>query len=139
MDLTNRKLWRAGLALAVAVSAAVPAATQGTGEVPVLARLERGLWQLRLIDGGRNALAPVCIGDPAILTQLQHRDRRCSRSVVSTGRDSVAVRYSCPELGLGLTTIRVETPRLARIESEGVDNGVPFGFRAEARRVGACG
>jgi hypothetical protein len=39
---------------------------------------------------------------------------------------------------MGHSTIRVETPRLVRIESQGVDGGMPFEFRAEARRIGPC-
>jgi hypothetical protein len=71
------------------------------------------------------------------LVQLQHRRAGCTRSVVAQARDRVEVRYACPA-AFGQTTIRVEGARLARIDSEGIDNGVPFGFRLEARRVGRC-
>jgi hypothetical protein len=129
-------------AAAAAVLAVCAGAVAGSraraanGELPVLGRLESGLWELRNLDrGGR--FAPVCLGDRALLVQLQHRGLSCVRSIVTQGRDALEVRYNCPA-GFGQTTIRVETPRLARIESRGVDGGIPFEFRAEARRVGAC-
>ncbi|MEA3016624.1 MAG: hypothetical protein QOI38_1346 [Sphingomonadales bacterium] len=120
--------------LAAALVTGVAAATEA--ELPVLGRLETGLWQLRSLDNGRT-LAAICLGDRGQLAQPHHRGIACSRNVVSRAQDAVEIRYNCPA-AFGQTAIRVETPRLARIESQGVDNGVPFGFRAEARRVGAC-
>ena len=126
---------RASAAAAILAACAAATAASQTA-LPVLGRLETGLWELRNLDGGGN-FAPVCLGDRALLTQLQHRRAACARNIVAQGRDTIEVRYNCPA-GFGQTTIRVETPQLARIESQGVDNGVPFGFRAEARRVGGC-
>jgi hypothetical protein len=122
-------------ALCALGSAAAQAYASGAA-LPVLGRLEPGLWELRSL-AGRGRFDPVCIGDRTALVQLQHRRASCTRSVVARGRDRLEVRYNCPA-AFGQTTIRVEGPRLARIESEGVDNGVPFGFRVEARRVGTC-
>ena len=122
-----------GAAFAVLLSAAATAAQH---DLPVLGRLETGLWELRNLDGG-GRFAAICLGDRGALTQLQHRRVACERSVVAQGQDTVEVRYNCPA-AFGHTVIRVETPRLARIESQGIDNGLPFGFRAEARRVGDC-
>ena len=124
-----------GLAMLAAASV-TGAAAAVESELPVLGRLEAGLWQLRSLDNGRT-LAAICLGDRTQLVQPRHRGIACSRSVVSRAQDAVEIRYNCPS-AFGQTAIRVETPRLARIESQGVDNGVPFGFRAEARRVGNC-
>lgn len=127
---------RAGaVILAVLAGAAAGAAATQT-EVPVLGRLESGLWQLRSLEGG-GGIGAVCLGDPAVLGQLRHRGLSCRRTVVGRGQDSVELHYNCPA-AFGQTAIRVETPRLARVETQGVDNGVPFAFRAEARRVGPC-
>jgi hypothetical protein len=126
---------RAVLAAAIALTSAAVAAASGS-VLPVLDRLDAGLWELRNLDGA-GSFAPVCLGDPNALVQLQHRRATCSRSIVARTRDQLEVRYNC-SAGFGQTTIRVEGRRLARIESQGVDNGVPFGFRAEARRVGDC-
>lgn len=125
----------AAAALLVTGGALAPALAAQDDLAP-LGRLEAGLYELRDLDrAGR--FAPVCLGDRSALVQLQHRRTGCSRQVVTRAQDSIEVRYSCPG-GFGQTAIRVETPRLARIETQGVDKGVPFGFRAEARRVGAC-
>ena len=127
---------RALVALILTASAVAVAAASTQPELPVLGRLERGLWQLRSLEGNDH-LGAICLGDRGLLAQLRHRRVACTRTLVGRAQDSVEVRYSCPA-GFGQTTIRVETPRLARIESQGVDNGIPFGFRAEARRVGPC-
>ena len=50
----------------------------------------------------------------------------------------MTVNYTCPGIGRGRTTIRVETPRLVQIDSQGLDRGAPFALRAEARRIGPC-
>jgi len=125
---------RVGATIILSAAAAAAAATQT--ELPVLGRLEAGLWQLRSLEGG-GALGAICLGDRGQLAQLRHRALDCRRSVVASGRDMVEIRYTCPA-GVGQSTIRAETSRLARVESQGIDNGVPFAFRIEARRVGAC-
>lgn len=128
---------RAALAACAALLAAVPAATQQAAPANgALGRLEPGLWELRGEGGG--ALASICLGDPAQLAQPQHRGRACERSVLSQDARSVTMRYSCPAAGSGRTVIRVETPRLAQIESQGLDRGTPFALELEARRTGTC-
>ena len=137
MIFAKRSAAAACAAILVASAAAAAATAQASRDaVPVLGRLEAGLWELRNL-GGRERFAPLCLGDPAAFIQLQHRRTACTRSVVARSRDTLEVRYTCPA-AFGQTTIRVEGSRLARIESEGVDNGVPFGFRVEARRIGRC-
>jgi hypothetical protein len=136
MKLRTRGAALAG-AILLAVSAAGLAAAAASQALPVLGRLDAGLYELRNLHGG-GRFAPVCLGeDRGALVQLQHRRSQCSRSVVARTRDRLEVRYNCAG-AFGQTTIRVETARLARIESEGVDNGMPFSLRIEARRVGSC-
>jgi hypothetical protein len=126
---------RAGAAFILSAAAAAVAASATQTELPVLGRLEPGLWQLRSLSGG--SMGAICLGDRGMLAQLRHRALACRRSVVASGEDMVEIRYTCPD-ALGQSTIRAETSRLARVESQGIDNGVPFAFRVEARRVGAC-
>lgn len=127
---------RATLALIV-LAAVVPAHSQGPG-LAVLGRLEPGQWEIR-DSGDKKVLRDAfCIGDPLRLTQPQHRAAACRRSVVAAEADSATVHYTCPSAGFGRTTIRYETPRLAQVETQGVDRGLPFAFRAEARRTGSC-
>lgn len=129
-------LRRAAIAMGAGLLLAGPAVPQARQTLPLLDRLEAGLWELR---GPGNALiAAICLGDRAALVQPYHRGLACQQSLVSSDARSVTVRYSCPGVGSGRTEILVETPRLAQIDSQGLDRGTPFALRAEARRSGAC-
>ena len=132
--LAWRPLAAAGLLLALAG----PGQSQPAGPPqPMLARLEAGQWELRAGTGNAR-IANICLGNPILLTQPRHGAAPCTRDVVAADADSVTVNYSCPGLGRGRTTIRIETPRLVQIDSQGLDHGRPFVLRAEARRVGQC-
>ena len=113
-----------------------PGATQDRAS-PMLSRLEKGQWELR--GTGNVRIAALCLGNPIVLTQLRHRTAPgCSRDVVAADARSMTVRYSCPGVGRGRTSIRFETPRLIQIDSQGLDHGAPFALRAQARRIGPC-
>lgn len=128
------------LALAGSAAAAAAVAAQAPEQTPeLLARLEPGRWELRDPGDERALRAAFCLGDPWQLVQPQHGAAACERRVIASNARSLTVRYSCPSAGFGRTTIRYETPRLVRIDSQGVHRRVPFGFRAEARQVGPCG
>ena len=131
----HRTALRRGAPLLAAIAlVAVPA---GAAAVGALSKIERGRWQVRELD---SSIAPgsVCIGDTAALVQYEHRSAACRPDVVEDGADAATVQYSCPGRGFGHTHIRVETPRLVRIDTQGLSNGRPFSYRLEARRVGAC-
>lgn len=127
----------AAIVLGAVASGTLVAAPRGAG-LSALARLEPGLWQLRKMDGGEAEMPPVCLGDPGVLLQVQHRSSPCSRLVIDNGPRAATVHYTCPANGFGRTSVRVETPRLAKIDTQGIMDNAPFAFRAEARRVGAC-
>ena len=113
--------------------------TAGAAQAPAIAlldRLEAGQWELR--GAGGAVIASICLGDRHLLVQPQHGSAECTRSLVSSGEDMATVRYTCPGNGFGQTTIRLETPRLARIDSQGLNRGAPFALRGEARRIGPC-
>lgn len=76
--------------------------------------------------------------DPSVLLQLRHSTARCSRFVVSSDARNATVTYSCPLGGNGRTVIKVETPRLVQVETQGIADNAPFAFTVEARRVGDC-
>ncbi len=129
--------WRLLAAAGLSMCLAGPGLSQpGSGANPMLARLEAGQWELR--GSGNARIAAICLGNPILLTQPRHGAAACSRDVVAADSDSMTVNYSCPGLGRGRTTIRIETPRLVQIDSQGLDHGMPFALRAEARRVGPC-
>ena len=133
---------RRALARAIFVLGGVGAvsALAGTADVrpplPALAMLQPGLWQLKT-EGQppRNA----CIADPHALIQLRHRADACGRLVIANERLTATIHYSCPGAGWGRTTVKVETPRLARIDTQGIAENEPFAFTVEARRLGPCG
>lgn len=131
----RRAVW--AVAATVAVSAGAGAA--GTATLSALTRLEPGLWQLRDLDQPRAAQRSICIADPILLMQLQHRDAPCSRLVVADADRGAVVHYTCQTSGFGQTALRVETPRLVQIDTQGIVDNRPFALRAEARRIGPCG
>jgi hypothetical protein len=130
--------WRSFAATGLLTLIAGPAHTQpGNGAYPMLNRLEAGQWELR--GGSGNArIAAICLGNPILLTQPRHGGTPCTRDVVAADSGSMTVNYSCPGVGRGRTTLRFETPRLVQIDSQGLDRGMPFALRAEARRIGPC-
>ena len=124
---------RAAIALSTLLATALPAAAQAPGP---LAQVERGQWQL--VGAGGAAIATVCLGDPLLLAQPQHGPQPCTREILSSDTHSVTVNYSCPGMGRGRTILRVETPRLVQIDSQGLHYGAPFALRAQARKTGPC-
>ena len=121
----------------IAISAALllaswPAATQQPGP---LAQLERGRWD---VLAGAALIGNVCLGDPLLLAQPLHAPQNCTTEILSGDRHVVTVGFVCPGMGRGRTDLRVETPRLVRIEMQGISNGAPFALRAQARRTGPC-
>lgn len=121
---------------ALAVIAAVPAVGQRT-ELGMLDQLQKGNWEIRSRGSG-NGIQRLCLADGRGLIQLRHRDSNCEQQVVSDGAAEVAVQYTCRGSGYGLTRIRKESDKLGQIDSQGVANGQPFSFSAEARRIGDC-
>lgn len=112
-----------------------PASAQAPG-LAMLAKLERGEWIVRFRDGSDPRT--LCVRSGRELIQLRHSDPGCSRYVVEDGASEVTVQYTCKGNGYGRTSIRRESGSLAQLDSQGIADGLPFQFTAEARRVGAC-
>jgi len=127
-------------ALATAVALLAPLAA-GSATMPAdngltaLGKIERGEWTLRAADGSSRS---ICVTDPQMLLQLHHRGAACTRFVVEDGSLGGRITYSCPGIGNGATRVVVETPRLIRLESQGISRGLPFSFEYEGRRTGPC-
>ena len=126
------------LAIGLMAVAAGPAATQGGAGLAPLKKLQPGLYKLRPLDDGGRATRSICVANPEALVQLEHRGLPCSQLVVGRAVDGVTVHYTCPAGGYGRTAIRVETARVANLDTQGISNNRPFAYRAEARRTGAC-
>ncbi len=125
----------AGAACAVSPGGSAPS----SGRLTALRQLEKGQWELRE-RGARPVAGPqrICVGDPAQLLQVKHRDGGCSRFVVADTAQRTVVTYQCDGRGNGRTDLRVETPRLVQIDSQGVIDGAPFAVSIEGRRTGEC-
>ncbi|HEX6376596.1 MAG TPA: hypothetical protein VFZ91_12850 [Allosphingosinicella sp.] len=136
MSQLRGRLRRGALGLAGTIAVAAPVFALALPGLEALSQLERGRWQLRDSAGG--PARSVCLGDPIALVQLEHRDASCGREVVASEANGATVQYTCPGHGFGHTSIRVETPRLARIDTQGLIDGRPFSYRVEARKVGSC-
>ncbi|MGP1281691.1 MAG: DUF3617 domain-containing protein [Parasphingopyxis sp.] len=120
-------------------AAMVLLATPGAAQAPAaLSGLQTGIWELR--DLGRSGRTPqhICVRNPERLLQVRHSGRACPRRILSQDSDSVTARYDCSGAGWGQTTVSAETPRLARIDTQGIHDGSPFHHVYEARRTGAC-
>jgi hypothetical protein len=130
-------LYRISVAALALLALTGPASSQQV-RVNALASLERGLWQLRDLETDAVRRQPVCLGSPKLLLQLQHLGKPCSHLLVSQDERSATVRYTCPASDYGQTLLKLETPRLAQIQTQGIADGIPFSYRLQARRVGAC-
>ena len=108
-----------------------------TPPLKALASLQPGRWALTSRDG-EFAARSICIGDPRALLQVRQPGPSCSHFVISDEPHMAVVHYTCPGAGHGRTTVRVETPRLAQVETQGIADNSPFDLDVEARRVGEC-
>lgn len=119
----------AGLALiAAATIAAAPRA---------LAPASGGYWQVADSPRGppRHAL---CLADPALLSQWEHRGARCTRRILSDAGNKAVIEYNCADGGFGRSEVSVLTPRTIRVATQGISGGAPFNYVLHARRVGNC-
>ncbi len=111
------------------------------GQRPTLAmlgQLEPGRWELRMRDAG-GTVERLCLPNTRRLIQLRHPDAACDRVIINDAESEVTVQYTCHGRGYGRTHIRRETNRLVQIDTQGIADGLPFAFMAEARRIGDCG
>ncbi|QPC98561.1 hypothetical protein [Qipengyuania soli] len=124
-------------AKAIAIAAACLAGpVLAQGSLAMLDTLQKGGWEVRYRDG--SASRKVCVRSGREFIQLRHTDSGCNRFVVEDGASEVTVQYTCRGNGYGRTNIRKETPALVQIDSQGIADGKPFQFSAEARRTASC-
>lgn len=125
------------IGMAGLLAGAVPVSGQGP-QLAMLDQLDAGRWVMRPRELG-SAPQALCVANGRRLIQLRHQDSSCDRVVVQDSPNEVTVQYTCRGRGYGRTHIRKETNRLVQIDSQGIADGLPFEFSAEARRVGDCG
>jgi hypothetical protein len=124
------------LALLAALAAAALPATLVAADDDPLAMLESGKWSVKSSDGA--SPRELCLGDPVQLVRLEHSGLACRDESVAGEARGATIQYSCPGHGFGHTSLRIETPRVATIETQGLVDGRPFAYRATARKIGPC-
>lgn len=124
------------VAMAIALWPAASSALQGSS----LKGLESGEWELRErgTEADPSGVRKLCLADLRQLIQVRHPRNVCKGITVDEGPKRLSVSYDCGRAGGGRTDLRVETPRLVQIRSQGVADGAPFAFVMEGRRLGAC-
>jgi hypothetical protein len=128
-------LRRVGLMTLVALGAVALIGASAPGLSPRSAR--PGLWDVSHSATGA-AAERVCLADPMILTQWEHRGGACTRVVLSEHEADATIHYTCAGRGFGQSTITLLTPRSLRIDTQGISNGLPFAYSLHARRAGDC-
>lgn len=124
--------------LAMGAGAVLPAQGARAPTLTVLGAVEKGPWQLHEI--GKPRAPRLCVPDVADLLQLRHRSGAgCSRFVIANEPRTATVHYTCPGAGHGRTVLSMETPRVLRVETQGIADNAPFDLLLEARRVPSCG
>lgn len=116
---------------------ALPAAALCAAPPSALAKIAGGIWE---ISGAPGSQQPIrqCITDIRSLAQFEHRNRTCSRNVVSDSGSSTVINYTCGSGNFGRSQIDVVTPRSLRIATQGISDQLPFNYVIQARRVGDC-
>ena len=122
-------------ALAMAMGAFWLAASTPIVESPRNAR--PGLWEVSHRATGA-AAERVCLADPMILTQWEHRGQACTRVIISEQGAAAKVHYTCAGGGFGQSEITLLTPRSLRVDTQGISGGWPFAYSIHARRAGNC-
>ena len=120
-----------GVAIALICVTAVAAAPRA------LAPASGGLWRVAFSAKGA-AQASVCIADPLLLGQWEHRGGRCSPTILSDQGNKLVMSYTCADGGFGRSEMSLLTPRTIRIATQGISAGGPFSYVLHARRAGNC-
>jgi len=122
-------------AAALATAAHADALPMRSSDLASAHAITPGSWNITFDDGTQRR---ICLQDINPLIQLSHPGPQCGRLFIQDEADRAIVHYTCPGAGWGRTTLLVETPRLVRINSQGIAARTPFAFDAEARRIGEC-
>jgi hypothetical protein len=125
-----------GVILAIGAIAVPPTFAQAPS-LRMLDKIDPGMWEVRERDTSRT-VRRICLESGRPLIQLKHPNTLCRSFVVNDENRFVTVHYTCPGAGYGRTQIRLESAQLVQVDSQGIAQGFPFDFTAEARRVGSC-
>lgn len=116
-------------------SALVAALAIGAASASVFANAEPGLWE---ISKAGSPAVKLCVPNLAVLAQYEHRNARCSRSIIRDDGAQATVHYSCAGGDFGQSDVTLVTPRSLTIRTQGISAGAPFKYTLIARRAGNC-
>jgi hypothetical protein len=138
MLISGRTITVAFLGLLALTGGSSPSASGRASyqDITLISSLEAGEWQVRPKSGGE--ARTVCLSDSRTLVQVRHPKSICSNFIISNEPRQAVIHYTCPGAGHGRTSLKMETPRLVQIESQGIASNNPFQETYEARRIGAC-
>jgi hypothetical protein len=102
-----------------------------------LAPAQGGLWEVSRSASGHQATR-ICVASPDLLAQFEHRQNRCTRTVVSDSGTQALISYNCAGGGFGQSKMTLITPRTLRIDTQGISDNLPFHYQLHARRIGNC-
>jgi hypothetical protein len=127
------KTVRIGLIGLLTSSAAIAAVTAPRALAPA----SGGLWEVSKSASGHNPTR-ICVATPDLLAQFEHRQRRCTRKVLTDHGSETLISYNCPAGGFGQSKMTLITPRTLRIDTQGISDNLPFHYQLHARRIGDC-
>ena len=95
-----------------------------------------GEWEIGKTPSGRGER--VCLPDPALLMQWEHRAKNCARTIDNVSFDRAEVHYACAGGDFGTSRAQMLTSRSIKVDTQGIADGLPFGYVVHARRIGDC-
>jgi hypothetical protein len=126
---------RATLLVPLLAGLSFPAAAEAPS-LKVLSDWQAGRWQAGMI-GGRTG-RPLCLASPETLVAGGRPRPGCSYTILENTESNATITYTCPAGRTGRTTIRRDALNIYTIDAQGIDSNLPFGDRAEWRRIGSC-
>ena len=113
-DFTGRAKWRVMTRWKQLLILAAPAAALVLAAAPPGRRrwpqVSGGMWEVSGIPKSKPPLRE-CIADSMMLAQIEHRAKKCSRTVISDGELQTVIEYKCGGGGFGRSKVTVITPR----------------------------
>lgn len=113
------------------------AAAMAPGMPRAMAPALPGEWDVSRAADGKNA-ERLCLPDPSLLAQWEHRGGRCTRVVIADSGTKAVIQYTCADGGFGRSDLTLLTPRTLRVETQGISQSYPFAYTLHARRIGDC-
>jgi len=129
---------RNGVRLGLGAIATLFAAGLVAASLPrALAPASGGLWEVSQSANGHDPTR-VCVASPDILAQFEHRNARCTRTVIRDSGTTAEIHYTCADGGFGRSVVSLVTPRSLTVDTQGISGGLPFHYKLYARRMGEC-